>query len=305
MGMEQRPVILAVVGDSAAGKTTLSAGIAAILGPGRVVTLSLDDYHRFSRAEREARGLTPLHPDCNHIELMEEHLHRLASGQPIVKPVYNHTTGNIDGRQRLAPAPFIIAEGLLGLATPRLREPYHVRVFLDPPEALRERWKLQRDSVLRGYTPEQVHAEIVRRRPDAAEFIQPQRGWADIVVRFFPNGEGPDGQLNVRLVLRPTLSYPDLSQVLARQIQPPALRLRVGRDEGRLTEIFEIDGAIDAAQAAAVEEVIWANLPGLSHLRPEQLGLYLYGREQRQSHALGLVQLLIAYQLLLRADACA
>ncbi|MGB9632443.1 MAG: hypothetical protein ACPL8I_03885 [Chloroflexaceae bacterium] len=102
-------------------------------------------------------------------------------------------------------------------------------------------------------------------------------------------------------MLRPTLTYPDLGPVLARQIQPPALRLRVGRDEGRLTEIFEIDGSISAAQAAAVEEVIWASLPGLSYLRPEQIGLYLHGRELRQSHALGLVQLLIAYQLLLRA----
>jgi len=300
-GMQQRPVILAVVGDSAAGKTTLSTGIAAILGPDRVATLSLDDYHRYSRTERERRCLTPLHPDCNHIDLMEEHLHRLASGQAIVKPVYNHATGEVDGRQRLEPAPFLIAEGLLGLATPRLREPCHVKVFLDPPEELRERWKIQRDCVLRGYTPEQVRAEIARSRADSVEFIQPQRGWADIVVRFYPNGEGPDGHLNVRLVLRPTLTYPDLGPVLARQIQPPALRLRVGRDEGRLTEIFEIDGSISAAQAAAVEEVIWATLPGLSYLRPEQIGLYLDGRELRQSHALGLVQLLIAYQLLLRA----
>lgn len=162
----------------------------------------------------------PLHPDCNHIDLMEEHLHRLASGQAIVKPVYNHATGEVDGRQRLEPAPFLIAEGLLGLATPRLREPCHVKVFLDPPEELRERWKIQRDCVLRGYTPEQVRAEIARSRADSVEFIQPQRGWADIVVRFYPNGEGPDGHLNVRLVLRPTLTYPDLGPVLARQIQP-------------------------------------------------------------------------------------
>ena len=30
------PVILGIVGDSAAGKTTLTSGIAAILGPDRV-----------------------------------------------------------------------------------------------------------------------------------------------------------------------------------------------------------------------------------------------------------------------------
>jgi phosphoribulokinase len=297
--MEQRPIVLSVVGDSAAGKTTLTAGVAALLGPGRVVTLRLDDYHRYSRHEREARGLTPLHPDCNHIEQMEADLAGLAAGHPIDKPVYNHVTGDFDARQQLEAAPFVIAEGLLGLATPRLREPAHVKVFLDPPEELRERWKLQRDSVLRGYTREQARAELARRRPDAAEFIQPQRGWADIVVRFFPNGHAD--LLNARLVLRPSLIYPDFTPVLARQGDPPALRLRVGRDDGRLTEIFEIDAGLSAAQAAAIEELIWARLPGLRHLRPAQLAAGQERAELRQSHALALVQLLIAYQLLLRA----
>lgn len=296
--MEQRPIILTVVGDSAAGKTTLTAGVAAILGPERVVSLRLDDYHRYSRAEREARGMTPLHPDCNHLELMEQHLAELAVGEEVAKPIYNHATGEVDDCQILEPAPFILAEGLLGLATPRLREPCHVRVFLDPPEELREHWKLRRDSTRRGYTPEQVYAEIVRRRPDAIEFIQPQRGWADIVVRFYPNGAGLDGPLSVRLVLRPRLAYPDLSAVIARQGDPPALRMRVGRDDGRLTEVLEIDGRLGAEQAAAVEDVIWADLPGLRHLRPDQIGVYLAGAEPRHSHALGLVQLLIASQLL-------
>lgn len=296
--MEQQPVILAVVGDSAAGKTTLTAGVAAILGPERVVTLRLDDYHRYSRADREARGLTPLHPDCNHLELMEQHLWQLAAGAPVAKPIYNHATGMVDDCQRLDPAPFIMAEGLLGLATPLLREPCHVRVFLDPPEELREHWKIRRDCSRRGYTPEQVYAEIVRRRPDAIEFIQPQRGWADIVVRFYRNGPGLDDQLSVRLVLRPRLVYPDLSAVIASQGDPPALRLRVGRDDGRLTEVLEIDGRLSATQAAVVEEAIWADLPGLRHLRPDQIGTYLDGAEPRHSHVLGLVQLLIASQLL-------
>ncbi|MFV9503861.1 MAG: phosphoribulokinase [Oscillochloridaceae bacterium umkhey_bin13] len=300
--MEQRPVILAVAGDSAAGKTTLTAGVAAILGPGRVISLRLDDYHRYSRAERHARRLTPLHPDCNHLELMEQHLWDLAQGQAIVKPIYNHIIGAVDDCQQIEPSPFVLAEGLLSLATPRLREPCQVRVFLDPPDELREHWKLRRDTVRRGYTLAQVQAEIERRRDDAVEFIKPQRGWADIVVRFYPNGGGLDGQLSVRLLLRPRLSYPDLSAVLARQGNPPALRMRIGRDEGRLTEIFEIEGRLNPDQAAAVEAAIWDGLPGLRHLPPEQLGTYLDGNELRQSHVLGLVQLLIARQLLIAAE---
>lgn len=296
--MEQQPVILTVVGDSAAGKTTLTAGVAAILGPERVVALHFDDYHRYNRAEREAHGLTPLHPDCNHLELMEQHLAHLAAGKTIAKPVYDHTTGEVEAFQPLEAAPFVLAEGLLGLATPRLRAPCHVRVFLDPSEDLRECWKLSRDCTRRGYTVEQVRAEIARRRPDAIEFIQPQRGWADIVVCFYPNPSAPAQQLNVRLILRPRLAYPDFSTLIARQGDPPALHLRVGRDEGRLTEILEIDGRLSSQQAATIEEVIWDELPGLHHLSPDQLGTYRDGNEPRHSHTLGIVQLLIAAQLL-------
>ena len=57
-----RPIILGIVGDSAAGKTTLTHGIAAILGPDRVATVCTDDYHRYGRKERAELGVTALDP---------------------------------------------------------------------------------------------------------------------------------------------------------------------------------------------------------------------------------------------------
>ncbi|MEO1069309.1 MAG: phosphoribulokinase, partial [Cyanobacteria bacterium J06638_6] len=42
-----RPVVLGIVGDSAAGKTTLTRGIAQILGEDQVTTICTDDYHRY------------------------------------------------------------------------------------------------------------------------------------------------------------------------------------------------------------------------------------------------------------------
>ena len=41
-----------------------------------------------------------------------------------------------------------------------------------------------RDCSRRGYTTDQVLAEIDRRESDADTFIRPQRGAADMVVRF-------------------------------------------------------------------------------------------------------------------------
>ena len=41
---------------------------------------------------------TVLNPDCNYIEVMEQHLQLLALGRPILKPVYDHSTGQLAGR---------------------------------------------------------------------------------------------------------------------------------------------------------------------------------------------------------------
>lgn len=107
--------MLAVAGDSAAGKTTITAGLVDALGPGRCVSISADDYHRFDRAERRDKPFTPLHPDCNYIDILEQHLQLLATGQPILKPVYDHSTGRRVRPELVEPNDFIIVHGLLPL----------------------------------------------------------------------------------------------------------------------------------------------------------------------------------------------
>jgi hypothetical protein len=57
-------------------------------------------------------------------------------------------------------------------------------VFLNPPDELRRRWKVQRDCSRRGYTTDQVLAELDRGEPDSEAFIRPQRRHADLVVSF-------------------------------------------------------------------------------------------------------------------------
>ena len=57
-----RPVILGLVGDSASGKTTMTNGIARILGEDRVAAIRTDDYHIYSRAERRRTVFRPLTP---------------------------------------------------------------------------------------------------------------------------------------------------------------------------------------------------------------------------------------------------
>ena len=89
------------------------------------------------------------------------------------------------------PERFTVIEGLLGYHLPEMRDVYDVRVYLNPPEELRRHWKVQRDCSRRGYTTDQVLAELDRREPDSEAFIRPQRRYADILVSFMPRRPAP------------------------------------------------------------------------------------------------------------------
>ena len=87
---------------------------------------------------------------------MEQHLQLLALGQPILKPVYNHSTGTLERPVLVEPREFVIVEGLLPLHSRLARACFDVTVYLDPPEEIRRAWKIKRDCSQRGYEPAQV-----------------------------------------------------------------------------------------------------------------------------------------------------
>lgn len=297
-----RPIILGIVGDSASGKTTLAAGIAAILGEKRVTVLCSDDYHRLTRDERLEYDVTPLDPANNYIDILEQHLRLLRDGNPILKPVYDHRHGTFGRPAYVSPTDYIIVEGLLAYHTRPLRDRFDVKIFLDPEDNLRSEWKIRRDCAERGYTRHQAEAEMQRRRDDAARYIQPQRTYADIVIRFFnpdPEKEVDAAHLSVRHTLRPTLPHPDMTPILDAGGRA-GYRLQLARDvDGKPVDVLDIMGDIDDRRARMVEDLFWSLIPEAHHLRDhDQLGHVIDERNQAiVSHPLALSQLLVAYHL--------
>ncbi len=163
-----RPVILGVVGDSATGKTTITDGLVRVLGEDNIAHIGTDDYHRYDREERKEHGVTPLNPAANYMDIMAQDLEHVRNGDPILKPIYVHANGTFDVPEYVEPKAFAIVEGLLGYYTEELREAHDVRVFLAPPEDLRRKWKIDRDSSKRGYTEEEVLADLDKREPDSS-----------------------------------------------------------------------------------------------------------------------------------------
>ena len=147
---------------------------------------------------------------------MDQHLQLLALGEPVLKPVYNHDNGRLERPVLIEPRDLVVAEGLLPLSTKVARACFDVRVYLDPPEEVRRIWKIKRDVSKRGYSPEQVLAELERREPESAAFIRPQRAAADVVVRFAPlegRGESAEHSPSATILLRPTVPHPNLAGI--------------------------------------------------------------------------------------------
>ncbi len=307
--MNRKTIMLGVVGDSASGKTTLTRGIVNLLGEENVTAICSDDYHRYNREQRRAMKITALNPACNYIDIMEQHFNLLRQGRPILKPVYNHSTGDFDPPEYIKPTKFVIVEGLLGFHSRVMRNCFDVKVFLAPPEELRVEWKMKRDTSKRGYSREQVLSSLNARVGDAAHFIHPQRSFADLVVSFYPpeeNREETGSHLNVKLALKPTIPHPDLSDVLehaANSNGTPMVSMSLGRDDGKPADILEVSGRMSAAKSNELEKLLGNHLMSVAdQMNLEKLGTFNDGKQDHVSYSLALSQMLIAYHLVNAQD---
>jgi phosphoribulokinase len=293
---KDRPIMLAIAGDSASGKTTITAGLVKALGPERCTAVCVDDYHRYDRHERKGLPFTALHPDCNYVDIMEQHLQLLATGHPVLKPVYDHHVGALTRPHYVEPREFVIVEGLLPLHTKLAAACFDVTVYLNPPEPIRQAWKVKRDTAHRGYTPEQVQAELDRREPESERFIRPQRARADIVVRFAPveqRDDPPGTPLSAELLLRPTIRHPDLTPILAGS--RGSMHLKLTRDDdGRPVDALHVHGYASREDSRLLEKAIWSGLGGGTE-PPPVLGDLGDGK---RSEPLAVTQLLLLHHLL-------
>lgn len=286
-----RPIVLGVVGDSGAGKTTLTRGLIRVVGEDHVTRISADDYHRYDRSERRQLNVTPLHPEANHLDVLTQHLVQLRRGEGVLKPVYDHRNGTLGRPVYLRASRFLVVEGLLNFHTESLRTAHDVRVFLAPTEQLRRAWKLKRDCTRRSYTTDEVLHQLDVREQDAAQFIQPQRRHADIVVAFGTGGSEDPSHLDAEVMLHDTLPHPDLSPLVDGTSDGPQV-IRCERDI-----LLRIPGNIAPAHAEELEEAMWERMTFARHLRARRLGEFTVGTDLHRSDSLALVQLLVLYHL--------
>ena len=179
-------VALGVAGGTGSGKTTVAQAILEAVGRDRISSLAQDSYYQDVEWESEEQLLQHNfdHPDALDHDLLVEHLRLLKSGQDIEVPIYDFVTHRRTPATITMPArPIILLEGILILASKRLRDLLDFKIFVDTDADVRLMRRVRRDMTERGRDLQDVfrqYSETVR--PMHLEFVEPSKRWADVIV---------------------------------------------------------------------------------------------------------------------------
>lgn len=187
MPADRRPYLIGVAGGTCAGKTLLCEALAKAAGDDDVALIRLDMYQidRTDQAWEERVAANYDHPSAYDWKLLNDHLGRLVAGESIPAPTYDFAVHNRSDVVRwIAPAPVVIIEGILVLWEQELRDRFDLRVYIDVDADLRFIRRLTRDVEERGRTTDHiVHQYVASVRPGHAEYIEPTKRHADVVVQ--------------------------------------------------------------------------------------------------------------------------
>ncbi len=191
------PHVIAIAGPSGSGKSSLAREITARL-PGGGLVFGLDSYYRDQRGVSEDAINVDVPEALDHPRIVTD-LRELAAGRHIRQPVYDYAThARLATDREVAPAPFIVVEGLYALFWPDVRELVRTAVFvsLDHDECLRRR--VDRDTRERGRSAAAVTRLYERNvRPMYDLHVQPTHRHADLVL----DGRLPLGELTRQVIL--------------------------------------------------------------------------------------------------------
>ena len=181
-----KPIIIAIAGGSASGKTTVVSEIKEALGEKDLVVIKHDDYYKDqSHLSLEERKLTNYdHPSSLENELLISQLKDLISGKPIKKPIYDFVIQTRSDKYEIVePKKVIILDGILILEDERIRELADIKIFVECDEDLRLIRRIKRDMVERGRSFDHIIEQYLTTvKPMYHHFVSKTKRYADIII---------------------------------------------------------------------------------------------------------------------------
>ena len=174
--------VFAIAGDSGSGKSTLASILKESFN--NSFLLECDRYHKWERGDEMWKKMTHLNPESNYLSKMRKDIFDLKLGGEVYHVNYDHKTGKFTEQQRILSSDNLIVCGLHSLYFENDRV-YDCSVFMDTDDVLRKKWKIKRDTKIRGYKIDRVLDQINLREEDYKKYVNPQKEKADVIVNFY------------------------------------------------------------------------------------------------------------------------
>lgn len=136
----KRPVLVAIEGGSASGKSTLGASLAAAL---EATLVHMDDFFLPMPMRTPERFAQP-GGNVHHERVLEEVLQPLRAGKPLEYGVFDCSVMAVNETRREEPRDVVIVEGAYALH-PSLRDFYDLKVFIRVDETTQKQRILARN----------------------------------------------------------------------------------------------------------------------------------------------------------------
>lgn len=182
-----KPILIAIAGGTASGKTTVVDEIVNSFGKENVTVICQDNYYKaqdhLSIEERKKTNYD--HPTSFDLDLLYSDLLKLISNENVLSPVYdfkNHTRFK-DKVNKINSTRVIIVEGIMALYDNRIRNISDIRIFVESDADIRFIRRLKRDINERGRDMDNVIMQYLTTvKPMYDEYIAPTKRYADIII---------------------------------------------------------------------------------------------------------------------------
>lgn len=198
-------IIIGIAGGTGSGKSTFTNRLKEAFKDDIAVIYHDNYYKRQDDVPFEDRKKVNYdHPDSLETDLMLQHLELLKSGHAIDCPVYDYSQHNrSDKILHIEPKKIILAEGILLLSDPRIRNMIDIKIYVEADADERILRRIVRDVKERGRDLDNIVEQYLTTvKPMHYLYVEPTRALADIVINSGMNDVAFDVvQSKIRLLL--------------------------------------------------------------------------------------------------------
>ena len=182
-----KPILIAIAGGTASGKTTVVNEIINHFHSEDVAVICQDNYYKAldNLSIEERRKINYDHPNSFDLDLLYADLSKLMNGKTILSPVYDFKEHNRkkDETLSIAATKVVILEGILALYDSRIRGLSDILIYVESDPDVRFIRRLKRDIHERGRDLDSVIMQYLSTvKPMYDEYIAPTKRFADIII---------------------------------------------------------------------------------------------------------------------------